>query len=72
MKFRILVRNAKGSEWWEEFTKEIGEANRIRGHGQQPEFTGDITAWGKAIIEWYNKDEEPARHRTFVKAEMLP
>ena len=72
VRFRILVRNTKGAEWWEPYSKQIGEANHIRGHGCQPEFTGDITAWGKAMIEWFNKDEPPARRRTFVKAEMLP
>lgn len=71
MKFRILMRLPSGNEVWEDYDKQIGESNHIRGHGRQPEFTGDITAWGKAIIDWFNKDEQPSQHRTFIRAEMI-
>lgn len=71
MKFRIRVQSVNGTAWWEEYDKEIGEANIVRGHGQQPEFTGDIQAWGIAIVDWFNKDAPADRKRRFLAAEMI-
>ena len=71
MKFRVLVRSAKGSEWWEDYDREVGESHNVQRHGDQPVFDGDIDAWGKAIIAWFNRDEPESRHRTFVRAEKV-
>jgi hypothetical protein len=71
MKFRVKVQNMAGQSWWEDYDKEIGDANTIRGHGQQPEFTGDIQAWGIAIVDWYNKDVPKDRKRRFLAAELI-
>lgn len=72
MRFRIKVRDSSGYEAWEEEEREIGPQKMIRGYGQQPDFTGDINQWGRDITEWFNKDESPRNHRTFLGAEMLP
>lgn len=74
MKFRIRVKsNDSGSEWWEDFEREEGEAHKVRGYPQQPEFTGDPVVWGKAIIEWWNQtlDHPTDGRRTFLAAEVL-
>ena len=71
MKFRIKVRGPQGEEWWEEEDREIGPQCLIRGYGKQPDFTGDIDQWGRDIIAWFNKDEPPEEHRTFIEAESL-
>lgn len=71
MKFKILVRNKRDGEWWENYDKVRGESNHIQSHGRQPEFTGDIDEWGRAIVAWFNKDEPEERQREFVRAESL-
>ena len=68
--FRLFVKDAE-SEWYEDYNKEIGESNHVRQYGWQPTFTGDIEAWGKAIIDWFNEGAEPGKHRTFVRVERL-
>lgn len=71
MKFRIKIRsNDSGAEWWEDYEREIGQQNTVRGFGIQPMFEGDIVAWGAALIDWFNKGQiSSAGHRTFLAAE---
>lgn len=69
VRFRILVRGPQGNEWWEDYSKWVGESTYSPQHGPSPKFTGDIEAWGAAVVAWFNKSEDPSRHRTFVRAE---
>lgn len=68
IKFSVLTRMPGGQEEWERFEKWPGERRSIRGHGEQPVFDGRPEVWGRAIIDWFNKDEPPERHRAFVRA----
>lgn len=72
MKFRVQIRQiSTGRTWWEDFQREPGQANRTS-WGTQPEFTGDIAAWGKSLIDWFNKTaEDVASHREFIQAELV-
>lgn len=69
IKFRILVRG-DGGKWWEDYERRVGERRYVSGYGDQPTFFGDIEAWGRALIEWFNKDAKPKNRREFVRAEM--
>lgn len=71
MKFRIQVQDKRKEPWWEEMEREIGQQNRVRGFGYQPEFDGDINKFGRELIDWFNKDADPDNQREFIKAEKL-
>ena len=70
MKFKIRVRkeNGEGSEWEEEYEREVGEERSVRGYGSQPVFNGDPVHFGKKIVEWFNKGAAPESRRVFVSA----
>lgn len=69
--FKLLVRLPSGHEYWEPYRRQVGESHFVPGHGRQPEFSGCITTFGKAIVAWFNEDEPKEKHRTFVRAEMM-
>jgi len=71
VKFKLLIRGPLGNEWWEQDERIVGTQTSVRGHGLQPEFTGDIEKWGRELIAWFNKDEPADRHRAFIRAELI-
>lgn len=69
--FIVWVRGPNGHDWPEKYWMvPNAEPRKIRGWPEQPQFTGDIDAWGRAIIDWFNGTVPPERHRSFIRAEL--
>lgn len=74
MTFELTIRRKEQPDvtWTERYDREIGQANCVRGVGQQPEFAGDIHLWGRDIVAWFNETRTPGeKEREYVSARML-
>lgn len=72
MKFQIKVSSPnQPTGWWEDYNKEVGQADFVPGMGYHPEFTGDINLFGKEIVDWFNKTRNLGeRKRKFLEARL--
>lgn len=56
MKFKILVQNQKGMEWWESYDKDVP----------------DPQEWARETVAWYNEVLRPGElPRTLLKVEII-
>jgi hypothetical protein len=71
IRFRVLIRDNRGREFWEDYAKPPGYVGPSRGYGEPPMFTGDIEKFGREIVAWFNEGEKSTNnHRTFIRAEL--